>query len=117
VVSPGQIMRKQVPAEKTKDVVEFATKRPEDRLASIRQGIEVGRCLILVTIRMTIHIADARLWSIRVRPPIRHGRPNSGRAAADASQSPATSDPQVRTRQQAANDRTSLDECVCFCPH
>jgi len=38
-VPPGQIMRKQVPSEKTKDVVEFATKRPADRLASIGQGI------------------------------------------------------------------------------
>jgi eukaryotic translation initiation factor 2C len=35
-------MRKQVPPEKTKDVVEFATKRPADRLASIAQGIDVG---------------------------------------------------------------------------
>lgn len=40
-VPPGQIMRKQVPPEKTKDVVEFATKRPPDRLASIRQGVEM----------------------------------------------------------------------------
>lgn len=44
-VPPGQIMRKQVPPQKTKDVVEFATKRPADRLASISQGIDVG-CLI-----------------------------------------------------------------------
>ena len=41
-VPPGQIVRKQVPSEKTKDVVEFATKRPADRLASIRQGIDVS---------------------------------------------------------------------------
>lgn len=34
-------MRKQVPPEKTKDVLEFATKRPEDRLASIRAGLAV----------------------------------------------------------------------------
>jgi eukaryotic translation initiation factor 2C len=36
-------MRKQVPADKTKEVVEFATKRPADRLQSIRQGIDVSR--------------------------------------------------------------------------
>lgn len=39
LVPPGQIMRKQVPAEKTKDVLAFATKRPEDRLRSIRNGV------------------------------------------------------------------------------
>lgn len=41
-VPPGQIMRKQVPPEKTKDVLEFATKRPEHRLASITNGLSVG---------------------------------------------------------------------------
>lgn len=40
-VPPGQIMRKQVPPDKTKDVLDFATKRPEDRLASIRNGLSV----------------------------------------------------------------------------
>ncbi|KAI6105779.1 argonaute-like protein [Pisolithus sp. B1] len=41
VVPKGQIMRKQVPPEKTKDVLEFATKRPQDRLASITNGLAV----------------------------------------------------------------------------
>lgn len=40
-VPGGQIMRKQVPPEKTKDVLEFATKKPTDRLASIRSGLSV----------------------------------------------------------------------------
>ncbi|KAJ8481770.1 hypothetical protein ONZ51_g5795 [Trametes cubensis] len=35
----GQIMRKQVPPERTKDVLDFATKRPADRLNSIRAGL------------------------------------------------------------------------------
>ena len=34
-------MRKQVPPEKTKDVLEFATKRPVERLQSIRNGLGV----------------------------------------------------------------------------
>lgn len=34
-------MRKQVPPEKTKDVLEFATKKPPERLASIRNGLSV----------------------------------------------------------------------------
>ncbi|KAG6333722.1 hypothetical protein ID866_5365 [Astraeus odoratus] len=41
VVPPGQIMRKQVPPEKTKDVLDFATKRPQDRLQSITNGLSV----------------------------------------------------------------------------
>jgi eukaryotic translation initiation factor 2C len=44
-VPPGQIMRKQVPPEKTKDVLEFATKRPLDRLQSISNGLSVGRLI------------------------------------------------------------------------
>lgn len=48
-------MRKQVPPEKTKDVLEFATKRPEDRLASIRNGLEVGPILK----SPVKHVADA----------------------------------------------------------
>ncbi|CDO71262.1 hypothetical protein BN946_scf184908.g19 [Trametes cinnabarina] len=35
----GQIMRKQVPPERTKDVLDFATKKPMDRLNSIRAGL------------------------------------------------------------------------------
>ena len=34
-------MRKQVPSDKTNSVLEFATKRPNDRLASICNGLNV----------------------------------------------------------------------------
>ncbi|KAI0832378.1 argonaute-like protein [Trametes gibbosa] len=37
----GQIMRKQVPPEKTKDVLDFATKKPQERLNSIKAGLGV----------------------------------------------------------------------------
>ncbi|KAH8830505.1 argonaute-like protein [Flagelloscypha sp. PMI_526] len=40
-VPPGQIIRKQVPPEKTKDVLEFATKKPSERLASIKRGVQI----------------------------------------------------------------------------
>ncbi|KAJ7611818.1 argonaute-like protein [Roridomyces roridus] len=40
-VPPGQLMRKQVPPEKTKDVLDFATKKPADRLNSIVAGLQV----------------------------------------------------------------------------
>lgn len=45
-VPPGQIMRKQVPPEKTKDVLDFATKRPRDRLQSIKDGLSVRPSVI-----------------------------------------------------------------------
>lgn len=35
-------MRKQVPPEKTKDVLDFATKKPQDRLQSIVNGLSVA---------------------------------------------------------------------------
>ncbi|KAI5983309.1 argonaute-like protein [Pisolithus marmoratus] len=41
VVPKGQIMRKQVPPEKMKDILEFAMKNPHDRLASITNGLAV----------------------------------------------------------------------------
>ncbi|KAJ7228592.1 argonaute-like protein, partial [Mycena pura] len=41
VVPPGQLMRKQVPPEKTKDVLDFATKKPADRLRSISNGLSL----------------------------------------------------------------------------
>ena len=34
-------MRKQIPPEKTKDVIEFASKKPPQRLESIREGLGV----------------------------------------------------------------------------
>ena len=38
---PGQICKKQIPPEKTNDVLEFSTKKPQDRLQSIRNGLAV----------------------------------------------------------------------------
>jgi eukaryotic translation initiation factor 2C len=40
-VPEGQIMRKQVPPDKTNSVLEFATKRPNQRLGSICDGLRV----------------------------------------------------------------------------
>ena len=41
-VLPGQLMRKQFPEDKTNDMVEFARKKPAERLAAIREGLQVG---------------------------------------------------------------------------
>ena len=43
-------MRRQVPPEKTKDVLEFATMKPADRLASIERGLQV-RTLVIFLVR------------------------------------------------------------------
>ncbi|KAF8165769.1 argonaute-like protein [Crassisporium funariophilum] len=40
-VLPGQIMRKQIPADKTTDVVEFSKMAPDQRFASIKEGLQV----------------------------------------------------------------------------
>ncbi|KAF7789470.1 hypothetical protein EIP86_000416 [Pleurotus ostreatoroseus] len=40
-ILPGQMMRKQIPPNKVKDVVRFSTKKPQDRLDSIRSAIGV----------------------------------------------------------------------------
>jgi len=40
-ILPGQIMRKQVPSTKTKDVLDFAMKRPNERLKIIRDGLQM----------------------------------------------------------------------------
>ncbi|PIL23261.1 Argonaute [Ganoderma sinense ZZ0214-1] len=40
-IPAGQIMRKQMPPDKVKDVVAFATKRPHERLASIRAALGI----------------------------------------------------------------------------
>ncbi|KAF8162674.1 argonaute-like protein [Crassisporium funariophilum] len=40
MVPRGQIMRKQIPDDKVKDVLDFSTKKPEERLRLIKQGIQ-----------------------------------------------------------------------------
>jgi eukaryotic translation initiation factor 2C len=44
-VPAGQIMRKQVPPELTKSVLDFATKQPAERLKSINNGLSVSEQL------------------------------------------------------------------------
>ncbi|KAG6844544.1 hypothetical protein H0H87_006028 [Tephrocybe sp. NHM501043] len=39
IVPPGQIMKKQLPPEKTKEMVEFSTMRPAERFKSITNGL------------------------------------------------------------------------------
>lgn len=49
-------MRKEVPSDRTKDVVEFSTKAPKERLASIRQAFSV-RCFLRFILRYLFRLA------------------------------------------------------------
>ena len=64
-VLPGQIMRKQIPPEKTKDVVEFATMHPTNRLQSIRNGLGVSHVITECTLAtFLIWFAGACVWPV-----------------------------------------------------
>ncbi|KAJ7068346.1 argonaute-like protein [Mycena amicta] len=78
-VTPGQLMRKQVPPEKTKDVLDFATKRPADRLRSIKNGLELlayGQSEYVRQFGMNVNSAAGPL-SVQARvlkpPTLRYG--------------------------------------------
>ncbi|KAG9317399.1 argonaute-like protein [Chiua virens] len=79
-VPPGQIMRKQVPPEKTKDVLDFATKKPQDRLQSIINGLSVlayGQSEYVRLFGMAVDEAAGPLnvsARVLVPPMLRYGR-------------------------------------------
>jgi hypothetical protein len=51
-------MRRQIPPEKTKDVLDFATKRPRDRLESIKMGLTVSS----IDYKSDVIISCDRFW-------------------------------------------------------
>ncbi|KIJ70038.1 hypothetical protein HYDPIDRAFT_35479 [Hydnomerulius pinastri MD-312] len=79
-VPEGQIMRKQVPPEKTKDVLDFATKKPHERLQSINNGLSVlayGQSEYVREFGMAVDDATGPLTlTARVLPPpkLRYGQ-------------------------------------------
>lgn len=83
IVPPGQIMRKQLPPDMTKAVVEFATKKPHERLQSIRNGLAVSipNSRIRPFPDRLSFFLGSRLWTVRVRSPIRHECRTCSRAA------------------------------------
>ncbi|KAH9045386.1 argonaute-like protein [Lactarius pseudohatsudake] len=71
-VPPGQIMRKQVPPDKTNSVLEFATKRPNDRLGSIVNGLgvlEYGQSEYVREFGMTVSNEPIRIQARVMNPP------------------------------------------------
>ena len=64
-------MRKQVPPDKTNSVLEFATKRPNERLDSICNGLSV--CPESIFGHPAYHpLKGPRLWTIRICSPVWH---------------------------------------------
>ena len=57
-------MRKQVPPEKTKDVLDFATKKPSERLNSIEAAREAGSFYILF-VDSSVALGTC-IWPIRI---------------------------------------------------
>jgi eukaryotic translation initiation factor 2C len=49
MVPPGQIMRKQIPPNKTNDVLEFSKKRPDERFGTIQRGTQVAFFFLFVS--------------------------------------------------------------------
>lgn len=64
-------MRKQIPPEKTKDVLEFATKRPRERLESIKNGLTVRQSdMLYIAEYITLFFSGLGLLAIRLRAPV-----------------------------------------------
>jgi len=71
-VSPGQIMRKQLPSDKTKDMVAFSTQKPHERFQTIQNGanqLAYGQSSYIRDFGMTIHTAPGPMTvSARILP-------------------------------------------------
>lgn len=71
LVPNGQIVKKQIPIEKTKAVVDFATKKPSERLQSIMNGLKVRYPVFLWDSRfLTPTLTDTGIRPVRVCSPI-----------------------------------------------
>jgi hypothetical protein len=116
-------MRKQVPPEKTKDVLEFATKRPQDRLNSIKNGLSVSSMFLFPKfVIMFCMFLGLELWAIRVRPPVRHACRQFW-PSQSASEDIKAANSQVRCRIETANyctwkflDRPALSHTFAIDP-
>ena len=102
---PGQVMRKQVPPERTRDVLEFSTKKPAERLNSIRNGFTVSGPTIFVHLPRHLNIStDPELESVTVRYAVwPQGGPERATTATPGS-CITTPDPQVRSRFKATDN-------------
>lgn len=53
-VPMGQFMRKQIPEDKVKDVLEFSTRKPDERLQRIRDGLQVRYLMNIQFVKLII---------------------------------------------------------------
>ncbi|KAF8266852.1 argonaute-like protein [Lactarius quietus] len=84
-VPKGQIMRKQVPSDKTNSVLEFATKRPNDRLNSIINGLgvlEYGQSQYVREFGMTVSEEPIRIQARVMNAPTLRYHPSSKQPSA-----------------------------------
>ncbi|KAA1466451.1 argonaute-like protein [Dentipellis sp. KUC8613] len=76
-VPPGQIIRKQLPPETTIEVLSFATKKPQDRLQSIRNGLGVlayGQSQYVRQFGMNVGQEPVKIGArVLVPPTLRYG--------------------------------------------
>ncbi|KAG2021246.1 eukaryotic translation initiation factor 2C [Coprinopsis cinerea AmutBmut pab1-1] len=84
-VVPGQIIRKQIPPHKTTDVLNFATKKPQERFEIIRRGtqyLQYGQSEYIRSFGMSVTTAGGPLEvpARKLNPP----RLNYGRGSKDA---------------------------------
>ncbi|KAI9467034.1 argonaute-like protein [Lactarius psammicola] len=89
-VPPGQIMRKQVPPDKTNSVLEFSAKRPNERLRSVVDGLglldynrseyvrEFGMTVANEPIRIQARVLDAPILRYHQSSEEPHARPRDG---------------------------------------
>ncbi|KAI9448014.1 argonaute-like protein [Lactarius indigo] len=105
-VPPGQIMRKQVPPDKTNSVLEFATKRPNDRLGSIVNGLgvlEYGQSEYVREFGLTVANEPIRIQARIMNPPTLRYHQSSKQPSA------------VRTFSLPLKNR--MTSCVCVRDH
>ncbi|TFK75842.1 argonaute-like protein [Pluteus cervinus] len=79
-VPPGQMMRKQIPANKTREITKFATQRPSDRLKSIQQGLQVlayGQSEYVRGFGMSVDQNILKFNARVLRPPVLRYGPTS----------------------------------------
>lgn len=106
-------MRKQVPPEKTKDVLAFATKKPHERLQSIRAALGVlsyGQSEYVRVSSSTLVQRGSVLDNRILRTAIRHACQSERGRAGPPGAGPGSTDPHVWSSEPSANYR-ELSPC------
>ncbi|EIN04651.1 argonaute-like protein [Punctularia strigosozonata HHB-11173 SS5] len=79
-VPPGQVMKRQMPQDKANDVVQFATMKPPERLASIRRGLTIlnyGQSQYIASFGLQVSEAPVQMTARQLAPPRMRYAPGS----------------------------------------